>query len=128
METIQHFLMRHLVIDIDEAQEIAAYVEKVESEGEFYNWGSILTLAENWIMSPNEKASKELTRFYSEMFDLCRGKAKCLLVDLFQNDRALFPEDVTGFLYTQEVARKLRRGEIHFIEHPCNCKDCLIYS
>lgn len=128
MESIQQFLLTNLDINTDQAQEIAAYVDMAEEEGEFYDWGDLLTLAENWTLSPNEKASTFLTLFYCEMFDLCHGKAKCLLVDSFQNDKSLLPEDVTGFLYTQEVARKLRHGEIHFISHSCDCEDCLIYS
>ena len=134
MELIKQFLLDNVAINNEQVEEILDYAfapdhpPYYEPYDSYETYDDLLALAQNWVICPNEKVSEWMIHFYSECFDICYEKAKCLLIDSFQNDKGLFADDATRFLYRREVHHKIQDGEFSFISQPCDCEECLVYS
>ena len=85
----------------------------------------LIEFAENWMLSPDEKVDEEMIHFYSNAFDICHCKAKCLLIDSFQNDRGLTSEEIITLWYRRILRIKMDDGFFPFLDNPCGCQECL---
>jgi len=128
MDNIKRILIENTHATREDAHEIVEYFLDILTDDDFIDVNidleDLLELAENWLLSPNEKVSEWMIHFYTNHFDVCYRKAKCLLVDAFQMDRGLFPDQATSFLYRRDMERRIEDGEFSFLSQPCDCEEC----
>jgi len=127
--SIERILVENTSATATDAQEIIEYFINHLSDVDFIDVNvdleDLLEFAENWLLSPNDKVSDWMVHFYTYHFDICYRKARCLLLDTFQQNRGLFPDEATSFLYRRDMERRIREGEFSFLSQPCDCEECL---